>query len=231
MTQERRGLNTKPSYPMLIQLTDISRESIDKNDSELCDIALSEQAENQIEELNLMHGEAAKKVFDLIDTLKHDKLKDHEIKKVLFARVKFISKRRLYEILPEEYKREYTKKELPEKINISTEHKVIDVEPEPEIKPHAELIEEEEEDEDPQALENQFLKEKVTELEDALRKTEQFKPATAYEAKPEPENDLNIVRFTSGLVNTDVVMKAITSEIPRLRSRGWKTVEITFRAI
>ena len=38
-------------------------------------------------------------------------------------------------------------------------------------------------DEDPQALEIQFLKEKVTELEDALKKTEQFKPATQLQEK------------------------------------------------
>jgi len=42
----------------------------------------------------------------------------------------------------------------------------------------------EEEEEDPNDLEIAFLKEKVSELEDALKKTQQFQPATALESQP-----------------------------------------------
>lgn len=158
--------------------------SEDKNDSELCNIALSEQAETIVKELNSMHGQAKKKIEELIQQLKEDKLKDHEIKKVIFERVNFVSRRTLYNALPQEFKREYTKP-LPKTINISSEHKVIDVEPEPQtvealIPAVSESIKETGtfEDEDPKDTEIDFLKEKVTELEDALRKTDQFKPAT-----------------------------------------------------
>lgn len=44
-------------------------------------------------------------------------------------------------------------------------------------------VDTEEPDEDPKDLEIQFLKERVAELEDALKKTEQFKPATQIEKR------------------------------------------------
>lgn len=100
--------------------------SEDKNESELCNIALSEQAEIIVKELNSMHGQAKKKIEELIETLRtKDKLKDNEIKKVLFQRVNFVSRRTLYNALPQDLKREYTKT-----INLSTKHKVIEVETE-----------------------------------------------------------------------------------------------------
>lgn len=46
--------------------------------------------------------------------------------------------------------------------------------------------------EDPVKIENEFLKEKVTELEDALRKTDQFKPATAFEVEKDMKAEPHI---------------------------------------
>jgi hypothetical protein len=80
-------------------------------------------------------------------------------------------------------------------------------------------------DEDPKDTEIVFLKDKVTELEDALRQTQQFKPAT--QLQPE-ENDLNVVKVTSGI---DAIWRLVQQELPKLKNRGWKTVEITMRAV
>ena len=48
------------------------------------------------------------------------------------------------------------------------------------------------ETEDPKDLEISFLKEKVSELEEALKKTQQFKPATQLEPKPFLDDDIVI---------------------------------------
>jgi hypothetical protein len=50
-----------------------------------------------------------------------------------------------------------------------------------------------EQEEDPKDLEIQFLKERVAELENALKKTEQFKPATQIERRDEYGTDENKV--------------------------------------
>ena len=186
---------------MLIQLTEEDSVSQDKNDSEMSHVRQSEKAEKIIKELNDMRGLAKEKVESLIKQLREDKLKDHEIKKVLFARVDFVSRPTLYRALPQEFKREYTKPTpLPKTINVA--HKVIDVpEREPiiqttapeEIKQLANEIPLEEyksdlidplSEEDPKDLEIAFLKEKVSEFEEALKKTQQFQPATALESQP-----------------------------------------------
>jgi len=176
---------------MLIQMSEDIRTSEDKNDSEMSQLRQSDKAEKIIKELNDMRGLAKEKVESLIKQLREDKLKDHEIKKVLFARVDFVSRPTLYRALPQEFKREYTKAEpLPKTINVA--HKIIDV-PEKEQSDHDwhyEQGEKEEErmekaelepEEDPKDLEISFLKEKVSELEDALKKTQQFTPATDLE--------------------------------------------------
>jgi len=231
---------------MLSKLVDLDEPSKDKNDSQMSNIGLSQRAEKIIVELNSMHGEAKKKILELIEQLRNDKLKDHEIKKVLFDRVSFVGRSTLYNALPQELKREYTKSEpLPKTINVA--HPIIDVpseqreqyNPEEEIKKIGEIRraewqaneDEHEEEEDPKDLEIAFLKEKVSELEAALKKIQQFTPATALQQPKAEEDDINIARWNSGLGNTEAVIKAITNEIPRLRSRGWKTVEITMRAV
>ena len=200
---------------MWIAMVEVDEQSKDKNDSELCDIALSEQAETMIVELNTMHGEAKDKVFDLIATLKRDGLKEHQIKQVIFSRVKFISKRRLYEIIPEEYKREYTKP-LPKPINITTEHKVIEQpeqyigspEPEREHKGADAFNYKPEPEEDPKDTEIDFLKEKVTELEDALKQTEQFKPAS--KLTEEQARDMTMKAVQTGLAVPETNVESVT---------------------
>ena len=187
-TQEKRNtFLTSVPVPMLIMYRENDEQSEDKNDSEMCHLSLSEQAETIVKELNSMHGEAKKKIEELIQQLRQDKLKDHEIKQVLFSRVNFVSKRTLYRALPEDLKREYTKP-LPKTINISTPHKVIE--------PVEEYIGSPEPEEDPKDLEIQFLKEKEAELEDALKQTEQFKPATALQtASPISNPDEHYFKF------------------------------------
>jgi hypothetical protein len=102
----------------------------------------------------------------------------------------------------------------------------------------------------------EYQKEKIAELEDALHKTEQFKPATQLQPKEEeshthceicnerlmtPDNiacvhktclpkkdDINNTVVKAGV---GAIENLIRLEIPKLRNRGWKTVEITMRAV
>jgi hypothetical protein len=82
---------------------------------------------------------------------------------------------------------------------------------------------EEEQDEEPSELD--LLKIKNAQLEDALHKTEQFKPATQLQPQ---EDDINSVKIRAGI---GAIENMIRLEIPKLRNRGWKTVEITMRAV
>jgi len=78
-------------------------------------------------------------------------------------------------------------KKEPEQSNYIEETTTVEQNPEgakPSFVPPPEVIEIPQE-EDPKDLEIQYLKGKVGELEDALRKTQQFKPATALERLPE----------------------------------------------
>ena len=192
---------TSASNPMLIQMQEDVGTSIDKNDSQMSKFRHSGRTQKIIDELNTMYGNTREKILELVESLKQDKRKDHEIKKILLTEVKFMSRASIYNALPPELKREYTKSDpLPKTINVA--HKVIDVpEREPiiqttapeEIKQLANEIPLEEyksdlidplSEEDPKDLEIAFLKEKVSELEEALKKTRQFQPATALESQP-----------------------------------------------
>jgi hypothetical protein len=71
----------------------------------------------------------------------------------------------------------------------------------------------------------EYQKEKIAELEDALHKTEQFKPSTQLQPK---EDEINSVKIRAGIGAIENLMRL---EIPKLKNRGWKTVEITMRAV
>jgi len=205
---------------MLIQLTNEDTVSKDKNDSELSklDFQLSEQAVSKIEELNIMfekqqslHGKRKALIRKLLETLREDGFKDHQIVDIVLDRVKGVSRSTIYAALPQEVKRQYTKP-LPKTINVQTEHKVIDV---PEQTQEEALTEEEDfkkweqnkkeleqmaaPEEDPKDLEISFLKEKVSELQEALKKTQQFVPATQIQEE-EQERPAGIVFSDETLV-------------------------------
>jgi hypothetical protein len=63
---------------------------------------------------------------------------------------------------------------------------------------------------------------RIKHLEEALHNTEQFKPASQL------EDDINIVKIRAGIGGIENMIRL---EIPKLRNRGWKTVEITMRAV
>lgn len=63
---------------------------------------------------------------------------------------------------------------------------------------------------------------KIQQLEDALHKTQQFTPATVL------EDDMNVIKFRCGI---DAFDKAVKTNQVQAKSRGWKTVEITMRAV
>jgi hypothetical protein len=196
MTQIRKVLFNRTFQTYAAMKSEEYVPSEDKNNSKDCQMAISGKAEKIIMELNSMHGQAKEKIIELIHILKNeDKLKDHEVKRILFERVDFVSKRTLYRVLPQDFKKT-TKpiKPLPKTINVSTEHNVIDIdvpsrvtptirplpsnkalEPPEEITMRPSL---EDENEEPTELELAEIR--IAQLEDALRKTEMFKPATAF---------------------------------------------------
>lgn len=209
---------------MLNKLVDLDEPSKDKNDSQMSKFRHSGRTQKIIDELNNMYGNTREKILELVESLKQDKRKDHEIKKILLTEVKFMSRASIYNALPPELKREYTKSEpLPKTINVA--HKVIDVpseereqyNPEEEIKKigeirRAELQKQANEDkykipldksdlidplseEDPKDLEIAFLKEQKAELEEALKKTQQFTPATQLESKPAVLDDDTVFQY------------------------------------
>jgi len=79
-------------------------------------------------------------------------------------------------------------------------------------------------EEDPKDIQIQFLKEKVAELEEALKKTQQFKPATQLQ-------EIDIVNNVVVRCGIEAVEKLIHNEMAGMRNRGWKTVEVTMRVV
>jgi hypothetical protein len=78
------------------------------------------------------------------------------------------------------------------------------------------------ESEEPTELELANIK--ISQLEDALHKTEQFTQAT----KLPQEDEINSVKIRAGI---GAIENMLRLEIPKLKNRGWKTVEITMRAV
>jgi hypothetical protein len=77
---------------------------------------------------------------------------------------------------------------------------------------------------DEEPTEAELLKIENEQLKDALHKTQQFTQAT----KLPLEDDINNVVIRAGV---GAIENLIRLEIPKLRNRGWKTVEITMRAV
>jgi hypothetical protein len=85
--------------------------------------------------------------------------------------------------------------------------------------------EEEEEEEDPKDLEISFLKEKVSELEEALKKTQQFQPAT--QLQQVPAQDFEFLRkaadgIHSFFYDTYGIDLFKNRELPQLKNSGVK---------
>ncbi len=121
---------------------------------------------------------------------------------------------------PEKEKEGQTE-EIP-KILITTTGEQIPQGDEPKI----ETPKTEPEKENPLAIENQFLREENKELREAMKKIQQFTPAAQLQ-QPQ-EDDLNIVKVNAGI---DAIWRLVQQELPKLKNRGWKTVEITMRAV
>lgn len=79
-----------------------------------------------------------------------------------------------------------------------------------------------EESEEP--TEAELLKIENEQLKDALHKTQQFTQAT----KLPQEDDINSIKIRAGI---GAIENMLRLEIPKLKNRGWKTVEITMRAV
>jgi hypothetical protein len=81
-------------------------------------------------------------------------------------------------------------------------------------------------DEEEEPSELDLLKIKNAQLEDALHKTQQFTQAT--KLQPQEIDIVNTVVVRAGL---EKIEAAVHNEISSMRNRGWKTVEITMRAV
>jgi len=81
--------------------------------------------------------------------------------------------------------------ETPTEITVTTEGLQLP-HPEPPPEGQDDFKEYQKQEEDPKDLEISFLKEKVSELEEALKKTQQFTPATQLEPKPFLDDDIVI---------------------------------------
>jgi hypothetical protein len=140
-----------------------------------------------------------------------------------YLKEKLDSKKVWYLFHAEEQK-DRSKQQYQNRTNISTNDVKKDTEQTPtEItRPRIEIPKEELEEE-PTELELANIK--IAQLEDALHKTEQFKPATALQPQ---EDDINSIKIRAGIGAIENLMRL---EIPKLRNRGWKTVEITMRAV
>lgn len=151
----------------------------------------------------------------------------------------YVTARYVRDCLPEKYKRKYKKNSEPtsdidpnkdtEKILIGTDGKPIkDDKPQPTQPPASspKVPPPEEPKENPLQIENDFLKEENANLKDAIHKIQQFTPAANLQ-QPQ-EDSVNTQTVRAGI---DAIEKLVINEIPKLKNRGWKTVEITFKAI
>ena len=161
-------------------------------------------------------------IKEAYDLAIRDGFNPQQARQFLTAQLPFLAERTIRLALPDEAKDQskvpqhtLPQKPLPKTINISSEHPVIDVESiaDEEIKTEQKksedrIIQEIEAEEDPLKIENDFLKEKVTELEDALRKTEQFKAASKLEAWGETQKQIQLI--TSRRKPTEPIHSTLT---------------------
>jgi len=199
MTQENKNafLRSVP-IPMLNTMVDVDKASKDKSPSpEL--FSLIKAAATNLLGFGELWGSIKKKGHD-------EGFTEKELQEMLrpFLKEKLDSKKVWYLFHADEQKQR-SHEQYQSRTNISTNagknvlsnpEEREQYNPEEEIKKIGEIrraelqkqANEDDEDEDPKDLEIAFLKEKVVELEEALKKTEQFLPATQLEsnAKPDP---------------------------------------------
>jgi hypothetical protein len=129
-----------------------------------------------------------------------------------------LNKDQIYYLFNAEQKKEQSKEHYHRNIPTDDAKKVLE-----QIHIPPKELEQSPEDEEPTELELANIR--ITQLEDALHKTEQFKPATALQPQVD---DINIVKIRAGIGGIENMIRL---EIPKLRNSGWKTVEITMRAV
>lgn len=177
-------------------------------------------------------GEMIKDAYNLAI---RDGFSPKQAREFLTLQLPFLAERTIRLALPDEAKDQskvrhsMPQKPLAKTINVSTEHKVIDVEPEHRDQVITQTQENSTdqnyialtEDEEPSELELANIK--IAQLEDALHKTQQFKPANALQ-----EDDINTVTLRAGI---GAIGNMVRLEIPKLENRGWKVVEVKMRAV
>lgn len=179
MTQENRNtFLTSVPVPMLAMTSGSITSS--------GDLKPSEELLEKIAEVKDSLTTAGKMIKEAYDLAIRDGFNPQQARQFLTAQLPFLAERTIRLALPAEAKDQskdhsdaprHTLPRNPEPkepniVNITTKANIQD----------AELVQEEPE-EDPKDLEIQFLKERVAELEDALKKTEQFRPATQIERR------------------------------------------------
>lgn len=146
-----------------------------------------------------------------------------------------LSERRIREVLPTELKDQTKVHPKPAALSAAKPDKTKELEDE--LKRQKEIAQQ-------KAEEAAEEKRQRLQLEEALHQTKQFVQANKLddegakieeeykkEKAAEPTYDMSSVIWKTGIADTKIVIESITREIPKLRNRGWKTVEITMRAV
>lgn len=218
MTQIKEGLIKSQAYTYVDMNTDDSIHSNNKSPSpEL--FSLIKAAATNLLGFGELWGSIKKKGHD-------EGFSEKELQEMLrpFLKEKLDSKKVWYLFHAEEQK-DRSKQQYQNRTNISTNDVKKDTEQTTtEItRPRIDISKLGLEEEEP--TEAELLKIENEQLKDALHKTQQFKPATALQPQ---EDDINSVKIRAGIGAIENLMRL---EIPKLKNRGWKTVEITMRAV
>jgi hypothetical protein len=213
MTQIKEGLSKADPKPMLIRMVEESNLSTDKKPSpEL--FSLIKAAATNLLGFGELWGSIKKKGHD-------EGFSEKELQDMLrpFLKEKLDSKKVWYLFHKEEQIERVQKKqeENRTKFSMNDAKKVLEIRDSNDraiakhlgIDDKLGLNKDSEPEEDPLKIENEFLKEKVAELEDALRKTEQFKPANKLTEEQAKDMVMEVVKQTGlavPLPNVDSIL-------------------------
>jgi hypothetical protein len=227
MTQIKQGLIKSQAYTHVVMTTDDSIQSTDKKPSvEL--ISLLNVAASGM----LAFGE----LWDTVKTKGAEEGFDEKALLTLFAPMvkdKFTAAQVRYLMNKEKEQERARDNRAKQKEEIKTLRTYAHIPPKKELEQsdiekigEIRRAEEKMEAESEEPSELELAEIKIKHLEEALKKTEQFKPAT--QLQPQEIDIVNTVVVRAGL---EKIETAVHNEIPSMRNRGWKTVEITMRTV
>ena len=177
----------------------------------------------------------------IIELGKKEQLPDDIVRREIESalRVRHVSERRIRQLIPQELKKLQMVREKPAKIaatsaaNPPQERETITL--------RHPIVESEDEEGEGLESENEFLREEVAQLKDAIKKLQTFpKAAELVSSEPQPtmtkeDPDINTVQFKLSLSSGKDYLKQrmtdfsqqVLRELPQLQRRGWRWVRVT----